>query len=95
MFKSVRLTFQVQHPEPEGHRMFRNAHHDSIHAAIYVQPRSGLKVAGWEVLVAWPVDDRPSGFGDGMGWDLTRNLFVLNTAIREQVRQLACRSTGR
>jgi hypothetical protein len=30
-----------------------------------------------------------------MGWNLTRNLLVLNTAIREQVGQIAYRLSGR
>ena len=42
-----------------------------------------------------PVDYRTSRFTDDIGWDLTRNLQVLNTAIREQVGQLAYRLTGR
>lgn len=54
-----------------------------------------FETAGWEGLVAWPVDYRTSGFGDGMGWDLTGNLSVLNTAIREHVGQLAYRLAGR
>lgn len=51
--------------------------------------------AGWDGLVAWPVDYRTSGFGDGIGWDLTGNLSILQTAIREHVGQLAYRLTGR
>ncbi|WP_176251328.1 YdcF family protein [Sulfitobacter sp. HGT1] len=47
--------------------------------------------ARWDGLVAWPVDYRTSGFGDGIGWDLTGNLSVLQTAIREHVGQLAYR----
>jgi len=50
---------------------------------------------GWSGLVAWPVDYRTSRFADGIGWDLTHNLQVLNTAIRESVGQLAYRLTGR
>ena len=54
-----------------------------------------FEAAGWEGLVAWPVDYRTSEFGDGMGWDLTGNLSVLQTAIREHIGQLAYRLTGR
>ena len=50
---------------------------------------------GWMGLVAWPVDHRTSGFADGIGWDLVRNMQILQTAIREQVGQLAYRLTGR
>ena len=54
-----------------------------------------FEAAGWTGLVAWPVDYRTSRFTDDIGWDLTGNLQVLNTAIREQVGQLAYRLTGR
>ena len=50
-----------------------------------------FEAAGWSGLVAWPVDYRTSGFADDIGWDLTGHLQVLNTAIREQVGQLAYR----
>ncbi|MGV0908812.1 YdcF family protein [Martelella sp. FOR1707] len=54
-----------------------------------------FETAGWENLVAFPVDYRTSAFGDGIGWNLTRNLAVLNTAIRENVGQLAYWLSGR
>lgn len=54
-----------------------------------------FEVAGWEGLVAWQIDYRTSAFGDGIGWNLTQNLSVLNTAIREHVGQLAYCLTGR
>jgi hypothetical protein len=54
-----------------------------------------FEAAGWTGLVVWPVDYRTAQFTDDIGWDLTGNLQVLNTAIREQVGQLAYRLTGR
>jgi hypothetical protein len=45
--------------------------------------------------VAYPVDYRTAGFTDNIGWNLTGNLLVLNTAIRETIGQLAYRLTGR
>jgi hypothetical protein len=54
-----------------------------------------FETAGWDGIVAWPVDYRTSRFVDGIGWNLTGNLSVLNTAIREHVGQLAYRLTGR
>jgi uncharacterized SAM-binding protein YcdF (DUF218 family) len=54
-----------------------------------------FEAAGWTGLVAWPVDYRTSRFTDDTGWDLTGNLQVFNTAIREQVGQMAYRLTGR
>jgi uncharacterized SAM-binding protein YcdF (DUF218 family) len=65
--------------------------------SAFHMPRAmrSFKAAGWSGLVAWPVDYRTSRFTDDIGWDLTGNLQVLNTAIREQVGQLAYRLTGR
>lgn len=65
--------------------------------SAFHMPRAmrSFETAGWTVLVPWPVDYRTSAFKDGMGWDLTRNLLVLNTAIREQVGQIAYRLTSR
>ena len=54
-----------------------------------------FEAAGWPELVAWPVDFRTARFVDDIGWDLTGNLQVLNTAIREQVGQFAYRLGGR
>lgn len=65
--------------------------------SAFHMPRAmrSFEAAGWEGIVAWPVDYRTSGFGDGIGWDLTHNLSVLNTSIREHVGQLAYRLTRR
>jgi uncharacterized SAM-binding protein YcdF (DUF218 family) len=53
-----------------------------------------FEAAGWMGLIPWPVDYRTSAFVDGIGWNLTRNMHVLNTAIREQVGQIAYRISG-
>lgn len=65
--------------------------------SAFHMPRAmrSFETAGWTGLVPWPVDYRTSAFKDGMGWNLTRNLLVLNTAIREQVGQIAYRLSGR
>lgn len=65
--------------------------------SAFHMPRAmrSFETAGWTGLVPWPVDYRTSAFNDGMGWSLTRNLLVLNTAIREQVGQIAYRLSGR
>lgn len=64
--------------------------------SAFHMPRAmrSFEAAGWTGLVAWPVDYRTSRFADDIGWDLTGNLQVLNTAIREQVGQLAYRLMG-
>ena len=51
--------------------------------------------SGWTGLVAYPVDYRTAGFTDDIDWDLTGNLLVLDTAIRETIGQLAYRLTER
>lgn len=65
--------------------------------SAFHMPRAmrSFETAGWTGLVPWPVDYRTSSFAAGIGWDLTHNLKVLNTAIREQVGQLAYRLSGR
>jgi uncharacterized SAM-binding protein YcdF (DUF218 family) len=65
--------------------------------SAFHMPRAirSFEAAGWTGLVPWPVDYRTSAFTDGMGWNLTRNLLVLNTAIREHVGQIAYRLSGR
>ena len=65
--------------------------------SAFHMPRAlrSFEAAGWTGLVPWPVDYRTSAFADGMGWNLIRNLQVLNTAIREQVGQIAYRISGR
>jgi len=59
--------------------------------SAFHMPRAmrSFDAAGWERLVAWPVDYRTSRFGDSIGWNLIQNLAVLNIAIRERVGQLA------
>lgn len=65
--------------------------------SAFHMPRAmrSFEAAGWTNLVAWPVDHRTARFVDGIGWNLARNLQILNTAIREHVGQLAYRLTGR
>jgi len=65
--------------------------------SAFHMPRAmrSFEMVGWTGLVSWPVDYRTSSFADGIGWDLTHNLKVLSTAIREQVGQIAYRLSGR
>lgn len=87
--ENARLSFALAVPEPgETWVLVTSAFH---------MPRAmrSFQAAGWPGLVAWPVDYRTSRFTDGIGWNLTRNLEVLNTAIREYVGQLAYRLTDR
>jgi uncharacterized SAM-binding protein YcdF (DUF218 family) len=65
--------------------------------SAFHMPRAmrSFDTAGWTGLVPWPVDYRTSSFADGVGWNLTHNLKVLSTAIREKIGQLTYRLTGR
>lgn len=65
--------------------------------SAFHMPRAlrSFEAAGWSGIVPWPVDHRTAAFADGLGWNLTRNLNVLNTAIREQIGQIAYRISGR
>lgn len=65
--------------------------------SAFHMPRAmrSFETAGWPALVAWPVDYRTARFSDQIGWDLTRNMLNLQTAIREHVGQVAYRLSGR
>jgi uncharacterized SAM-binding protein YcdF (DUF218 family) len=65
--------------------------------SAFHMPRAmqSFEAAGWRNLVPWPVDYRTSRFSDQIGWDLTRNMLNLQTAVREYVGQIAYRLTGR
>ncbi len=87
--ENARLSLALAAPKPgETWLLVTSAFH---------MPRAmrSFETVGWTGLVPWPVDYRTSAFKDGMGWNLTRNLLVLNTAIREQVGQIAYRLSGR
>lgn len=65
--------------------------------SAFHMPRAmqSFRAAGWTGLVAYPVDFRSGRFLDGIGWDLARNLDVLNIALREWVGGQAYRALGR
>lgn len=56
---------------------------------------ASFEAAGWSGIVPHPVDYRTGSFSDGIGWNLSGNLEVLNIAIKEWVGRLAYRWTGR
>ena len=61
--------------------------------SAYHMPRSmaRFEAAGWPGLMAWPVDYLSGSVADGVGWNLARNLYTLNVAIKEGVGLLALR----
>ena len=65
--------------------------------SAFHMPRAvrSFEAAGWSRLVPYPVDFRTAAFKDKIGWNLTRNLLVLTTAIKEKAGQLAYSLTGR
>ena len=56
---------------------------------------ASFEAAGWQAITPYPVDYRTGHFGDAIGWDLSRNLGTLNTAIKEWVGRFAYGLTGR
>ncbi len=56
---------------------------------------ASFEAAGWGDIFPHPVDYRTGSFSDGIGWNLSGNLEVLNIAIKEWVGRLAYRLTGR
>jgi len=54
-----------------------------------------FETAEWTGIVPWPEDYRTVAFADGAGWDLTRNLRVLNVGIREHIGKIAYQLSGR
>ncbi|MCF7728050.1 YdcF family protein [Sulfitobacter sp. M22] len=87
--ENARLSLTLADPVPEETWV--------LVTSAFHMPRAmrSFEAAGWKGLVAWPVDYRTAGFGDRIGWGLTQNLTVLNTAIREHVGQLAYHLSGR
>ena len=82
---NARLSLPLAQPKPgETWLLVTSAYH---------MPRSmaRFRAAGWPRLVAYPVDYIGRSFSDGIGWNLTRNLYALNVAIKEGVGLLALR----
>ncbi len=87
--ENARLSFELAAPaDGETWVLITSAFH---------MPRAirSFEAAGWQSLVAWPVDYRTAQFSDRIGWDLTRNMQNLQTAIREHVGQIAYRLSRR
>ena len=56
---------------------------------------ASFEAAGWGTIVPNPVDYRTGDFSEGIGWNFSGNLDVLNIAIKEWVGRLAYRVSGR
>jgi uncharacterized SAM-binding protein YcdF (DUF218 family) len=75
--ENARSSLALAKPEP-GERWV-------LVTSAFHMPRAmqAFSDAGWQGLIAWPVDHRSWDFGDGIGWDLPRNIRNLNTATKE------------
>lgn len=56
---------------------------------------ASFEAAGWDDIIAHSVDYRTGRLSDGIGWNLSGNLEVLNIAIKEWVGRIAYRWTSR
>lgn len=65
--------------------------------SAFHMPRTlrSFRAAGWGDVTPYPVDYRTGSFGDGVGWNLSRNLDALQIAIREAVGSAAYWVMGR
>lgn len=87
--ENARLSWQMAQPSAsETWVLVTSAFH---------MPRAirSFETVGWTKVIAYPVDYRTAPFRDGAGWDMARNLSVLNTAIREWVGQTVYHLSGR
>jgi uncharacterized SAM-binding protein YcdF (DUF218 family) len=56
---------------------------------------ASFEKTGWREIIPQPADYLTGNFLDGIGWNLSANLKVLNIAIKEWVGRFAYRLTGR
>ena len=87
--ENARLSLALAAPAPpESWVLVTSAFH---------MPRAmrSFEAAGWTRLVPYPVDYRTGAFADGIGWDLTGHLKVLDIALHEWIGQLIYRMAGR
>lgn len=64
--------------------------------SAYHMPRAmaTFRKAGWETIVAYPVDYRSLPFWQGVEWDFSGHLEALNVAVKEYVGLIAYRYLG-
>jgi uncharacterized SAM-binding protein YcdF (DUF218 family) len=87
--ENARLSLVLADPGPEENWV--------LVTSAFHMPRAmqSFDRAGWTGVIAWPVDYRTTRLQDRFGWNLGRNTYTLNLAIRERVGQFAYNLTGR
>ena len=87
--ENARFAFKIVAPAPsETWVLVTSAFHMGRALASF-------RAAGWKNIIPYPVDYRSGSFRDGIGWNLSGNLEVLNIAIKERVGRIAYRLTDR
>ena len=87
--ENARFSYEVAAPTSEETRVI-------ITSAFHMgRALASFEAAGWDRITPYPVDYRTGDFSEGVGWNLSGNLKVLNIAIKEWVGRLAYWMTGR
>ena len=87
--ENARNTHSLMQDVPQGHILLVTS------AAHMPRATASFCTAGWQNLVAWPVDFQSGAFWNRVGWNLAGNLDDLNKGAKEWVGLLAYRWTGR
>ncbi len=87
--ENARLSFALARPQQDDTWILITS---SAHMSRALR---SFKAAGWPALIPYPVDFRSASFSSGIGWDLPRNLRVLNVALKELAGSLVYELTGR
>jgi uncharacterized SAM-binding protein YcdF (DUF218 family) len=87
--ENARFSYEVAAPVPDETWVL-------VTSAFHMgRALASFEATGWNDIIPHPVDYRTGSVIDGIGWNLSGNLEVLNIAIKEWVGRLAYRSTGR
>jgi uncharacterized SAM-binding protein YcdF (DUF218 family) len=87
--ENARLSLQIANPQPGGEWLLITS------SAHMTRALRSFEAAGWPALTPYPVDFRSASFSNGIGWDLPRNLRILNIALKEHAGGLVYALTGR
>ncbi len=87
--ENARLSRELVSPDPEKTWV--------LVTSAFHMPRAlqSFKASGWEEIVPYPVDYRTRSWRDGLGWNFSHNLVILNTTIKEWTGRIGYTLTGR